>query len=140
MLIDNPLHESSLALPLIESVHLLGIIFGVGAAAVVDLRLLRVGMVKSSPAAVWRETMLPALAGITLAVFSGLLLFSIDPELYYTNTAFRFKMGALVAALGFYYTIVRRAATRDREARVAAVLSLALFALIPLGGIFIGYE
>ena len=50
MLIDNPLHQSSLALPLVESLHLLGIVFGVGAAALVDLRLLRVAR---QPETIW---------------------------------------------------------------------------------------
>lgn len=140
MLIENPLHQSSLALPLLESLHLAGIVCGVGTAAVMNLRLLRVGMRSRSPALVWRETALLTLGGLTLAVLTGLLLFSIDPELYLENAAFRFKMGALVAALVFYYWIVRRAAARDREAPLAAILSLALFALVPLGGIFIGYS
>ncbi len=140
MLIDNPFHQSSLALPLLESLHLVGIVCGVGTAAVMNLRLLRVGMRGRSPALVWRETALLTLGGLTLAVLTGLLLFSIDPELYYENVAFRFKMVALVAAIVFYYWIVRRTAARDREAPLVAILSLALFALVPLGGIFIGYS
>ena len=139
MLIANPLNESSFAFPVLESVHIFGIICGVGTAALMNLRLLGVGMGKSSPARLWKETMLLTLGGLALAVFSGLLLFSIDPELYYANQAFRFKMVLLLAALGFYYTMVRRAAARDREASIVAVVSLGLFALVPLGGIFIGY-
>ena len=139
MLIANPLNESSFAFPVLEAVHIFGIICGVGTAALINLRLLGVGMRNSSPTRLWKETMLLTLGGLVLAVFSGLLLFSIDPELYYANQAFRFKMVSLVAALGFYYTIVRRAAARDRKASIVALVSLGLFALVPLGGIFIGY-
>ena len=140
MLIENPLNASSFAFPVLESVHIVGIICGVGTAALMNLRLLGVGMIKSSPARLWRETMLWTLGGLVLAVFSGLLLFSIDPETYYANPAFRFKMVSLVTAIGFYYTMVRRAAARDRKASIVAGVSLGLYALVPLGGIFIGYD
>ena len=84
--------------------------------------------------------MLLTLGGLALALFSGLLLFSIDPEAYYANRAFRFKMASLLAAIGFYYTMVRRAAARDGEASIVACVSLGLYALVPLGGIFVGYD
>jgi hypothetical protein len=140
MLIANPLNESSLAFPLLESVHLVGIVCGVGTAALVNLRLLGVGMGEVSPGNLWRETKLWTLAGLTLAIFSGVLLFSIDPELYFHNPAFRLKMLALLLALGFYYTMVRRAAARDQKAPLVASVSIILFALVPLGGILIGYS
>jgi hypothetical protein len=137
---ENPLNASSVAFPVLECVHILGIVCGVGTAALVNLRLLGIGMVNSSPARLWRETMLLTLGGLVLAVSSGLLLFSVDPQMYFANRAFRFKMVSLVAAIGFYYTMVRRAAARDGRASITAGVSLALYALVPLGGIFIGYE
>src|SRR4051812_7187430 len=126
MAIANPLNASSFAFPLLECVHLVGIICGIGTAALVNLRLMGVGTFNSSPARLWGETMLLTLGGLLVAIFSGLLLFSIDPEMYYSNHAFRFKMVALVTAVGFYYTIVRRAAARDRKASVIACISLGL--------------
>lgn len=138
MLIANPLNESSVAFPLLEWIHLVGIVCGVGTAALMDLCLLGVG-IKSGPARLWRDTMLWTLAGLAVAVFSGLLLFAIDPAGYWENQAFRYKMVVLLGALGFFYTAVRRAAARDRKASMVAAISLGLFALVPLGGIFIGY-
>jgi hypothetical protein len=105
-----------------------------------NLRLLGVGILKSTPSRLWAQTMYLTLGGLALAVFSGLLLFSIDPELYFVNRAFRFKMVLLLAALSFYYTMVRRASARDAKASLIAVISLVLYALVPLGGIFIGYD
>ena len=136
-MIANPLHESSLVFPMLESLHLIGMVCGVGAAAVLDLRLMGVGTV--SPAALWRETRLWTLGGLTLAIFSGLLLFSIDPPLYLENPAFHGKMGVLVLALVFFYVLARRAAVRDRESIVTGLLSLILFLLVPLCAIYIGY-
>lgn len=140
MLIENPLNESSSAFPVLECLHLLGIVCGVGTAALMNLRLLGVGIIKSSPAKLWSETLLVTLGGLTLAISTGLLLFSIDPEMYFTNQAFRFKMVSLLAALVFYYTMVRRAAARNAESSIVASVSLGLYALVPLGGIFIGYR
>ena len=139
MLLANPLNESSLTLPLLESIHLVSIVCGVGSAALVNLRLLGAGNLPS-PAALWRQTQPITILGLTAAIFSGLLLFSVDPPKYLENQAFRHKMALLVVALGVYYGLVRRAAARDRQSPAIALFSLALFALIPLAGILIGYE
>ncbi|MEO5922790.1 MAG: hypothetical protein ABIR70_03090 [Bryobacteraceae bacterium] len=137
MFLANPLNESPWAFPVLESVHLLGIFVGLGTAALVNLSLLGVA---SGPAKLWREMLLPTMIGLMVAIFSGLLLFSIDPELYLSNEIFRYKIGVLVVALAFYYTAVRRAAGRDKKASVVAILSLVLFALVPLGGVYLGYK
>jgi hypothetical protein len=137
MFIANPLNESHYAFPILESVHLLGIFCGVGTTALVNLSLLRGGM---SSANLWRETKVWTLGGLSLAIFSGLLLFSIDPELYFNKTVFRLKMLALLLALGFYYTVIRQSAGRDAKAPLAAGISLLLWALVPLGGLLLGYE
>jgi hypothetical protein len=137
---QNPLNESSLAFPLLGSVHLFGILCGVGAAALVNFRLLGVQIGGSGPARLWSETRLLTLGGLALAIFSGFLLFSIAPAEYITSAMFCYKMAALAAALVFHYTLVRRAAARDAKAPVVAVIALALYALVPLGGILIGYE
>jgi hypothetical protein len=101
---------------------------------------MRAGAALVSPSKIWRETSLWTGRGLGIAILAGVLLFSIDPELYYENLAFRWKMLALMLALGFYYTVVRRAALRDRPSPIAGLISLVLFALVPLGGIFIGYS
>ena len=140
MFIANPLNESRFAFPVLESLHLVSIFCGVGTAALMNLRLLGVGIMSVGPAKLWHDTKSLTHSGLGFAILFGLLLFSIDPEKYYNNQAFRFKMVALLVALGFYFTVVYRAAGKDRTAPVIAVVSLGLFALVPLGGIFIGYE
>jgi len=142
MPIQNPLNEHSLAFPILECIHIAGIVCGVGTAALVNLRLLGVGLIQKGAAQLWREAMPWTLSGLSLAVFSGLLLFSIDPEMYFVNYAFHFKVASLVLAIVFYYTMVRKAAasgTRGREGSITACISLGLWALVPFGGIFIGF-
>ena len=138
MLILNPMNQHSSAFPILECIHIMGIVCGVGTAALVNLRLLGVGLTQNSAAQLWRDATPWTLVGLTLAIFSGLLLFSTDPEIYFVNNAFRFKMSTLVLAIVFYFTIVRRAAANGKG-RGVAYLSLGMWALVPAGGIFIGY-
>jgi hypothetical protein len=126
MFLQNPLNESSFAFPILETVHVIGMVCGVGTAAVMSLRLCGIGMTESSPSKLWRDTMLLTLGGLTLAILSGLMLFSIDPGAYISNPVFHFKLGALLAAILFYYTVVRWAALRDRKASIVAGISLAI--------------
>jgi hypothetical protein len=81
------------------------------------------------------------LGGLALAICSGLLLFSINPDTYYLNYAFLFKMCSLVLAILFYYTAVRRAAAGPPSVtrRMVACISLVLWALVLFGGVFIGF-
>ena len=138
MFIQNPLQTYSFAFPVLEAVHIAAIILGVGTAALVNLRLLGVGPAQSTAAELWKDSRPWTLIGLTLAIFSGLLLFSIDPASYYYNSVFRLKMTALVLAILFYYTMVRRAAHQG-GGRTVALISLVLWSLVPFGGIFIGF-
>jgi hypothetical protein len=141
MLIENPLNESSLAFPLLESVHIIGFIWGVGTIALVNFRLLGAVMTQQSSVQLWRDTMPWTLAGLSVALFSGLLLFSINPDVYYLNHVFVLKMAILVLAILFYYTAVYKATRSDADAawtRVAGAVSLVLWSLVFAGGIFIG--
>ncbi len=120
MLIENPLNESSLVFPALECLHIAGFVCGVGTIALVNFRLLGVGLTQKSPAQLWSDTLPWTLSGLSVAIFSGLLLFSTNPDTYYLNYAFLLKMFVLLLALLFYYTAVRRAA-RGSEARSPVV-------------------
>lgn len=140
MQIANPLNLSSFAFALLGFIHLLGVLCSLGTAAAMNLRLLGVGIDSGSPNQLWRETWVVTLIGLTVAIGSGFLLFSIAPGEYYENPVFQGKLAVLLAAIAFYFTMVRRAAARDGKASVVAVISLGLYAFVPLGGILIGYE
>ena len=141
MLIENPLNESSLAFPILECFHIIGFVCGVGTIALVNFRLLGVGLTRKSAAQLWSETMLWTLAGLSLAIFSGLMLFTIDPDAYYLNRAFRLKMVYLVLAIVFYYTAVYKAVSWASAVTrpLIACVSLGLWALVLFSGIFIGF-
>ena len=139
----NPLNATPLAFPLLESLHILGFTCGVGTIALVNFRLLGIALTQKSPAQLWSETAIWTAAGLTTVIFSGLLLFSINPDVYYLNDTFLFKMCALAAAVLFYYTAVRQTAVRNNAApaslsKFVACASLTLWMLVLFGGVFIG--
>lgn len=139
MQIANPLNEWSWAFPALGSIHLLGIICVLGIVALMNASLLGL-FTERSPARLWRDTLPLSLGALAIAITSGLLLFSIAPEEYFASKIFQWKMAALVAAILFYFVVVRWAARRDRPAVVVAVISIVLYAAVPLGGILLGYE
>jgi len=134
--------------PTIETVHIIGLAFVVGAIARLDLRLLGVSK-HLSVTAVARSTMPWAWAGAGIAIITGVLLFSSNAENYYRNSAFRYKM--LMLALIAVNTLIYEVVTRrnidawDVElstpvgARLAAVISFTLWIGVIAAGRWIAY-
>jgi uncharacterized membrane-anchored protein len=142
MLIDNPLNSSELAFPVLECIHIIGFTLSVGTIAIVDLRLLDIGMRHQTPAELHNDTWLWSLAGLIIMIFSGLLLFSSDPDMYYLNWSFLIKMACLILAIVFNYTIRRKTVSSQKpptHAKFVALVSLALWTAVIFGGIFIGF-
>lgn len=141
MPIANPLNSSPLTFPILECIHIVGFAVSVGTIALVDFRLLGIGMRRETPAQLGEDTFFWTLGGISLMIFSGLLLFSSDPDMYYLNIAFDLKMIFLVLAIVFNYTIHRKAvqSVAPRRGRLVACVSLLLWMCVVFGGIFIGF-
>src|SRR5580692_8937153 len=147
MLIENPLNSSLYSFPILECFHIVGFAISVGPIAITDFRLLGWGMLRESPAELAKDTFFWTLGGLILMIFSGLLLFSSDPDNYYLNYAFDLKMFFLLLAIIFNYTIHRKTALAETttgviegvRSRVVACVSLGLWALVIFGGIFIGF-
>ena len=138
----NPLNTNEWAFPVCEVLHIIGFAILVGTIAVVDLRLLGLGIKKSTPAELWTDTAPWTLAGLALVLISGPLIFSSDPLLYLHNQAFRFKMKCLALAIIYNYTIQRNVALSNVAgiaATLTAIVSLALWVGIVFGGIFIAF-
>jgi hypothetical protein len=142
MLIANPLNSSALAFPILECFHIVGFAFSIGTIAVVDFSMLGVGMRGQSPAQLSKDTSLWTLGGLVVMLFSGLLLFSSDPDMYYLNWPFLIKMFFFVSAVIFHYTIHRKAVSADTpppNGKLVALVSLILWSGVIFGGIFIGF-
>lgn len=140
MWIENPLAISAEVFPVLECFHIAGFALSIGMTAIVDFRLLGFGLQKQTPAQISRAFEWWMLAGLIVAVFSGLLIFSTDADMYYLNWSFLIKMACLVLAIAFNYTIHRRAISpglSPEAARLVACVSLALWVSVIFGGIFI---
>ena len=151
-LADTPwsiaLHEGPYAL--VESVHVLTLCIFVGLAVMLDLRLLGVMMRRVPVSEVARRLLPWTIAGFVVMVISGALLFYAIPVRSYQSVWFRFKVLMLILAglnvWVFHSGIYRRVSDWDRDpvaprpARVAATLSLVLWAAIVLSGRMIAYN
>ena len=140
MWIENPLSTSPAAFPILECIHIAGFALSIGITALVDFRLLGFGLQKQTPAEIARAFDWWMLGGLIVALFSGLLLFSTDPDMYYLNWSFLIKMTCLLLAIAFNYTVHRRALTSrisPAAGRLVACISLALWISVIFGGIFI---
>jgi hypothetical protein len=138
----NPLNGSALIFPALECAHIIGFALLIGSIALVDFRLLGIGLTRQEPAELNKSLFPWTLAGLVLIFFSGPLMFSTDPDMYYLNWAFLIKMACLAAALVFHFSMHRKTVQRGMSAGAAkavAYTSLTLWASVVFGGIFIGF-
>jgi hypothetical protein len=141
--IADALNSSEWVFPIAECFHITAFAWSIGMIALVDFRLLGVGIGHSTPSQVAKATAPWTLLGLAVVLLSGPLLFLSDARMYLHNPSFVFKMYALAIAIIFNYTIHRKVALSDSSsggARVAvAVVSLVLWVSVVFGGLFIAF-
>jgi hypothetical protein len=138
----NPLNANEWAFPLTECFHITSFALSIGTIALVDLRLLGLGLKHQTAGQLVKDTGLWTLAGLIIVIFSGLLIFSSDPLRYTYNWGFQFKITVLVLAIIFNYTIHRKVALSNPSPIVGKLvggISLLLWVLVPFGGIWISF-
>lgn len=138
----NPLNASALIFPVLECLHIIGFAVTVGTIGLVDLRLLGWGMRHQAPAELARDVAPWTLFGLVSMLFSGPLMFSSDPDMYYLNPSFQIKMVCFALAILFHYTIHRKVALGSGSGGAAvavACVSLVLWVSVIFGGIFIAF-
>ena len=142
--LGEAIRESKWLFPVIESVHLLGLAVIGGAVLVVDLRLAGFGLRRQSVRQMARDVQ-PWLIGSLIAMLiSGFLLFTSEATKCYYHEAFWIKMTSLALAILFTFTIRRRVAETDNaglaRGRLVAVVSVALWSGVGIGGRWIGFS
>jgi hypothetical protein len=141
--IADALNSSEWVFPIAECFHIAAFAWSIGLIALVDFRLIGVGIGHSTPAQVAKATAPWTLLGLAVVLLSGPLLFLSDARMYLYNPSFRFKIGALVLALIFNYTIHRKVAMSDSSSQgvrvIVGVVSLALWISVVFGGLFIAF-
>jgi hypothetical protein len=121
--------------PVIESIHLVGLTLLVGTIAIVDLRLLGLGLRHLKVSAVAAAMAPWTSAGLVTVGLTGPVLFWFDSGRYLKNPAFLVKMVLLAVALGLHFTVHRSVTKRDAGiGKLVAVLSLVLWSCVVLAG------
>ena len=144
------LHESRYLYLIVLTVHVMTLCVFVGMAVLLNLRQLGMTLLRV-PISELSERLLPwIIAGFSVMVISGALLFFAAPLDKYANLFFRAKMGLLAFAginvWVFYTTVYRRVGEWDLDpvppvgARLAGGVSLILWAAIITAGRMIPYQ
>ena len=139
---ENPLNSSPLVFPVLECFHILGFGVAIGTTALVDFRLLDLAMKHQSAAQLVKNTRNWTLCALAVVIFTGLLLFSSDPDMYYLNWSFLIKIACLLIAVLFNYTVHRKTALSGSSPAVNKIVgsvSLLLWMAVVFGGIYIGF-
>ena len=137
------------AFPYIEGTHVLGLALSVGTVVWFDLRLMGAAMRTRPVSEVYENLRGWMLAGFSLMVLTGALLFTAHATKAYANPYFRMKLALLLLAAVntaiFHLTIGRRRAewnhafTPPLAARAAGLTSLVLWFSVIAAGRMIAY-
>ncbi len=134
------LRSSRWTYPLVNAAHILGIALLVGGVAPLDLRLL--GFWPREPIARLAAVLRPvSAAGATLAILTGLLLFSSNAREYAATGLFRLKMALLALALinAALHAGPSLPALPPARQRFVGAASLGLWVAILVCGRMLGY-
>jgi hypothetical protein len=141
--IADALSNNEWAFPLAECVHIGGFAVGVGSIALVDFRMLNLGLRHETAARILRYTEPWTVIALAFVLFSGAALFLSQTDIYLMNLIFPLKMYALLAALIYNFTIHRKVAVMQNPSpvlsKVVAIVSLLLWTSVVFGGIFTGF-
>jgi hypothetical protein len=141
--IADTLNNTDWAFPLAECVHIGGFAVGIGSIALVDFRMLNLGLRNETAARILKYTEPWTLIALALVIFSGAALFLSQTEIYLINQIFPLKMYVLLAALIFNFTIHRKVAKMENPppvlSKFVASISLVLWVAVVFGGIFTGF-
>ncbi|SRR5258708_6654104 len=131
-----------LIFPTLECIHIAGFIAAIGTTAIVDFRILDLGFQSQTSAQLAKSTSMWMLGGLLVAIFTGIGIYSTDPDMYYHNWPFLIKNASLVIAIVFHYTVHRKVAQSGGASlggKLAACISLLLWSSVIFGGIFIAF-
>jgi hypothetical protein len=143
--IAEAIHNSSWLFPFVEIFHLLALALLGGTVLLIDLRFFNLGFKSKTIPELFRDVQPWFILSLAVMLLSGFLLFMSEAVKMYTNEAFRYKMLFLALALLFTFTIHRSIALKETKpvppilGKLAALISLALWAGVGLGGRAIGF-
>src|SRR6202795_4751107 len=141
--IAHAMNSSEWMFPIVEVIHMIGIVLLVGTAVILDLRLMGLRL-NSVPVWELASDLMPwTTVGLVTMLLTGPLLLSTDADRYYDSYEFRFKMACLILVLLFDVVLHRKVRALNNTAgtglqRFAGAMSLLLWSGVVLGGRAIG--
>ena len=137
------------AMPIVEAIHVLAAATVFGTIFIVDLRLLGFPDTRRSFKRISDEMLQLTWVAFGVALLTGALMFAANANTYFVNTAFRFKMLALLLAglnmAIFHLVTFRTVGAWDSNsrppsaARLAGVLSILVWATVIFFARWIGF-
>ena len=98
---QTQINSGQLAFPILECFHIAGFALSIGVTALVDFRLLGFGLRDRTPAQIPASGLWLMFGGLVVAIFSGFLIYSTDPDMYYFELDLRCQNGLLGAGHRF---------------------------------------
>ncbi len=147
--VGDSIKNSSWEFPIIETIHIFGIVLIVGATSILDMRLLGLTL-RDKPVSKLAKRLLPwAWGGFLLMVITGILLYSSEATKMFDNLGFRIKMALIVLAglnaLLFHVMAYQSVGKWENDrvaplsARAAGLCSIVLWFGIVAAGRWIAY-
>lgn len=144
------LRESAVWFPTLLTTHVVGMCLFAGLIIMMDLRLLGVGNLRTPFSQVQRRLFPWQVTGMALSAITGAILVYSQPMRYYGNVFFWVKTVMMVLAgvnaMAFHFSTYHSVAKWDADskmpfgAKMAAVMSLALWAFVIMSGRLIAYN
>jgi hypothetical protein len=144
------IRESVFWFPFLLTVHVVSMCLFAGLVIMMDLRLLGIGNMRSPVSQIQKRLFPWQMAGMTINAVTGLILVYGQPMRYYDNLFFWVKAGMMALAganaLAFHHGTYHSVASWDTSprlpfgAKLAAVASLTLWAMVIMAGRLIAYN
>ena len=144
------IREDLTLFPLLLTVHLVGMTIFAGLVIMMDLRLCGIGNLRTPFTQCQRRLFPWQMVGMTISAITGLILVYGQPMRYYGNVYFWMKtmmmILAAVNALAFHYGTYHSVGKWDSDAtlpfgaKLAAAISLALWATVIMSGRLMAYN
>jgi hypothetical protein len=146
--LSTAIREGALYYPILGGIHLLGIALFGGMLLATDLRLLGWAMQRRPVSDIVQQSQPWKRVGFVMVVASGLLLAWAEPQKLYRSPAFWIKIALFVLVgvhafafrAGVYENPARLDAAVTTQARLAAALSLILWAGLIISGRLIAFD
>src|ERR1700681_2177050 len=144
------IRESGFWFPFLLTVHVVSMCLFAGLIIMMDLRLFGIGNMRSPFSTIQRRLFPWQMAGITVNAITGFVLVYGQPLRYYSNVYFWIKAMMMtlagINAVAFHFSTYESIAEWDmktvlpRAAKLAAVVSLALWAAVIACGRLMAYN